>query len=1021
MSLRVLLSIRLPSRIPGFQNGIVSKRRLVVFMHTFRKISICCPICLFCNMTFQATNAQENPARSLDESSWQIAPQAEVKESGEQLSKPDFEPSGWLPAQVPGTVFNSYVLAGKEKDPNFGDNIYKVDLKKYDRNFWYRTNFTVPADFSGGRIWLNLDAVNRDADIYVNGSNLGSMHGFLQRGRFDVTGLVHAGATNSLALLAYVPLLPNVKSENFSSPSFICTKGWDWMPRVPGFDMGIYKDVYLSHTNDVSLIDPWVRTEQANLGSADLSLQTDLQNTSTSGITGELVGEINPGNITFTQSVTLAPSETKTVHLNATEAPALHISNPKLWWPNGYGDPNLYKIHLSFRVGSTVSDQKDITFGIRKYTYDTDNKTLHFHINGIPIYPKGGSWGMAEYLLRCRAKDYDTMVRFHREENFNIIRNWMGMTPDEAFYDACDKNGIMVWDEFWLNSSGGLPADQAIFGANVVEKIKQFRNHACVALWCAENEATPPAPINDLLREAVKTYDGDDRYYQENSHEVNLSGSGPWHDLDLKQYFKGVPILAGGKLPYGMRSEIGTATFTNFDSFKKFMPQDAWWPRGDMWNKHFFGPSARNAGPDGYFSDLKRRYGPAHGIEEFCLKSQLLSFETMKAMFEGWLDHSDKDSAGIIIWMSQSAYPSFVWQTYDYYYDLTGAFWGAKSACEPIHIYWNENDDRIRVVNTTGKSLEGLTADAQIYNLDGTQKFDKKSDPFTSTPDHVADCFTLTYPADLSPTHFVRLRLTDGAGKLISENFYWRGVDYLNFRGLAALKHVNLQTTSQSSLVDGEQVITASVTNPTDSQSVAFAIRPMLLKPGSGDQILPVHVSDGFFSLLPGETRQVTFRFDPVLSQGEEPKVEFRSYNNSFQELPPIINGSGNLSLDKDVKASTSDVRANGADAVVDGNPATQWMSAKSDPQWVMIDLEKSTPITRVKLVWASANATSYAIQVSDDGTNWVDIYTTTSGKGGVDDLMGLKGQGRYIRMLGTKRANPGYGYSLVEFEVYGH
>ena len=210
-----------------------------------------------------------------------------------------------MPAQVPGTVFVSYVLAGKEKDPNYADNIYKVDLKKYDRNFWYRTDFTVPVDFKGSHIWLNLDAVNRDADVYVNGSKVGSMHGFLQRGRFDVAKLVHVGATNSLAVLDYFPQVAD--HENANTPSFLCSKGWDWMPRVPGLDMGIYKDVYLTHTGDVSLVDPWIRTEQASAASAELSLQTELHNDSTTEVTGKLAGEINPGNITFTQPVIWHP------------------------------------------------------------------------------------------------------------------------------------------------------------------------------------------------------------------------------------------------------------------------------------------------------------------------------------------------------------------------------------------------------------------------------------------------------------------------------------------------------------------------------------------------------------------------------------------------------------------------------------------------------------------------------------------------------------------------------------------
>ena len=827
----------------------------------------------------------QQPATPLSGQHWRIAPENDVKASGEQISKADFTPSDWVAAQVPGTVFGAYVLAGKEKDPNFGDNIYQVDLAKYDRNFWYRTDFEVPELYRRSRVWLNLDGVNRDADVFVNGQKVGSMHGFFQRGCFDVTALVRIGASNSLAVLDYVPVLSPVvppqtrDKENFSSPAFICTRGWDWMPRVPGLDMGIYKDVYLSTTGSVSLHDPWVRTDKASLESAELSIATELQNHSAGDVSGQLEGEINPGKIAFAQPVTVRPGSAQTVTLTSENVAALRLAKPRLWWPNGYGDPNLYTVRLSFRAGGAVSDEKDITFGVRKYTYDTDNQTLHFHINGIPVFPKGGSWGMAEYLLRCKAKDYDTMVRFHREENFNIIRNWMGMTPDAAFYDACDRNGMMVWDEFWLNSMGGPPRDTAIFEENAVEKIKMFRNHACVCLWCGDNEGTPPAPLNAFLADSVKTYDGGDRPYQPCSNSGSLSGSGPWSDFAPVNYFTGIGIDRKKGVPFGMRSELGMATFTSFDSYKKFMPPTTWWPQNNMWDKHFFGRSAGHAGSGGYFDRVNKRYGKATGIEDFCRKSQLLNLEAMKAMFEGFLDHSDKDSAGLIIWMSQSAYPSLVWQTFDYYYDLTGAFWGAKSACEPVHVYWNASDDRIRVVNTSGQEVHSLTAEAGIYNLDGTRKTEQKA-TLDSSPTAVADCFKLDFPADLSPTHFIKLRLVDRSGKVVSENFYWRGTKDLDYSGLAELKPVQLAVNSRSSSSGTSTTIVADIGNPANSGTVAFAVRPKLLDAVSGDQILPVHMSDGYFSLLPGETRRVTMEFEPASAGGKAPRLDLECWNN---------------------------------------------------------------------------------------------------------------------------------------------
>ena len=599
---------------------------------------------------------------------------------------------------------------------------------------------------------------------------------------------------------------------------------------------------------------------------------------------------------------------------------------------------------------------------------------------------------MAEFMLRCQAKDYDTKLRFHKEMNFNMIRNWMGMTADEAFYAACDKYGIMVWDEFWLNSSttvGVLPQDIPLFQANAVEKIKACRNHPSIALWCAENEATPPPVINDGLRAAVRTYDGDDRYYQENSHAVNLSGSGPWNNLDPKQYFRGVPVgNSGHPQPFGMRSEIGTAAFTSFDSFQKFMPKSDWWPHDEMWNKHFFGPSAGNAGPDGYSASLNRRYGVPRSIQEYCAKAQFLNLETMKAMYEGWLDHSDTDASGILIWMSQSAYPSFVWQTYDYYYDTTGAYWGAKTACEPVHIYWNQNDDRIRVVNTSGKKAEGFVAEAWIYNLDGTKK-SFQSAPVSSKADAVADCFTLAYPKGLSPTHFIKLRLKDHAGKVVSENFYWRGTSPLNYHALNDLPPVRLAVKSQVMQVGGAETMTATITNPASSHTVAFAIRPKLVNPKTGAQVLPVFMNDGYFSLVPGETKQITLHYDAPA------RLVVECWNNTNASLAPAKVVSDNLALFRPATASSNDDPSGGPESAVDGDQQTRWSSAWSaNPQWIQVDLGKSLPIRRVKLSWEAAYAKQYQLQISDDAVHWANIYQTADGKGGVEDLAGLNGAG---------------------------
>ena len=119
---------------------------------------------------------------------------------------------------------------------------------------------------------------------------------------------------------------------------------------------------------------------------------------------------------------------------------------------SGYGDPNLYNCKIEVLAGNEISDTRDITFGIRKYTYDKEGDIFHIHINGVPVFVKGANWGMSEYMLRCRGQEYETRIRLHKDMNFNMIRNWLGSVTDDEFYEYCDKYGIMVWDDFWINS-----------------------------------------------------------------------------------------------------------------------------------------------------------------------------------------------------------------------------------------------------------------------------------------------------------------------------------------------------------------------------------------------------------------------------------------------------------------------------------------------------------------------------------------------------------------------------------------
>ncbi len=982
---------------------------LSVRLFSFSLLLLCCVINASAQTKIYDLNSS-NPAIT-----WKIKAQTDLKPDSANLYKAGYNIADWVRAVVPGTVFSSYVADSLEKDPNFGDNIYKVDKKKYDRDFWYRTEFAVPAGFTKKVIWLNFKGINRKAEIYLNGTKIGALDGFLQRGKYDITGLVNKNGPNTLAVLVYWPHTPLV---NYASPTYIPSASWDWMPYVPGLNMGITDNVYLSNTGSLSLNDPWIRTDLPTNARADLSMEMKIKNTTGNFEQGVLSGVINPGNIQFSEKVFVGANGSADIKIDKKRFPELAINSPKLWWPNGYGEPNLYTCKLSLKVGDEVSDQQEIKFGIRKYTYDTVARVLHVYVNGTKVFLKGGNWGMSEYMLRCRGDEYDTKVRFHKEMNFNIIRNWIGSTTDEEFFDACDKYGIMVWDDFWLNSIANLPDDINAFNANAVEKIKRFRNHPSIAIWCGDNEGTPMAPLNGWLKEDISTFDGNDRYYQPNSHAGNLTGSGPWTNFDPRWYFSRFPNGFGGNSGWGLRSEIGTAVFTNFDSFKKFIPRDKWWPRNEMWNLHFFGPSAGNAGPDRYDDAITKRYGKATGVEDYCRKAQLLNIETNKAMYEGWEDNIWEDASGIMTWMSQSAYPSLVWQTYDYYYDLTGAYWGAKKACEPLHIQWNPVTNDIKVINTTRSDKQDITAQAEVYNSDGSLVAQYSQSKTIDAPANSAtNCFTINFaegrenialnkPAYASSTsngepalvtdgnsgsrwasnqtdsewiyidlgkeeivngvklnweeafgkafkiqvsndakawkgvyetedghtgvqqitfdevngryvrmlglqrgsgwgyslwdfevyggqpkssgltdvHFVKLKLTNKDGKLISDNFYWRGNKRTDFTALNQLPKVSLKTSYTIKHEGGKYLVDVHVVNPASTAAAAFAVRVQAVKARTGEQILPAIMSDNYFSLMKGEGKDISIEFDEKVLGNDKVKLLVQPYNDPLNK-----------------------------------------------------------------------------------------------------------------------------------------
>jgi beta-galactosidase/beta-glucuronidase len=825
-----------------------------------------------------APAAQANGRIDLAGGAWRLQRDSEVRASGDVLSKPGYADSDWLIATVPGTVQTSFLNVGAIPDPNFGDNQNMISDSFFYADFWYRNEFIAAPSATGKHVWLNFDGINWKADVYLNGQKLGRVEGGFMRGRFDVTSLLVPGQKNALALRIEKNATPgSVREKNWQSPdknggalgadnpTFHSSVGWDWIPTIRGRNTGIWNNVYLTTTGAVTLEDPFVQTSLPlpDTSSADVKVEVTLRNLDAKPVSGVLRGSF--GDRAFELPVTLDASSSKTVKVDPATAPSLHLQNPKLWWPAGYGEPNLYPVELKFEVaGPEISDAKSFLAGVRQFTYSEEGGSLRMWINGRRFMPKGGNWGFSESMLRYRAREYDAAIRYHSDMHMTMIRNWVGQIGEDAFYEACDRHGVVVWQDFWLANpwDGPDPDDNALFLRNTRDTVARIRNHASIGLYCGRNEGFPPEPLEKGIRQILAELQPEIHYIPSSADGV-VSGHGPYQAMPAKYYFT-------ERATTQFHSELGMPNIVTLDSLKLMMPERALWPQGDMWGMHDFSLNGAQGGRS-FIQRIEKSYGGADNVADWVTLAQFVNYEGYKGMFEA----QSKYRMGLLIWMSHPTWPSFVWQTYDYYFDPSAAYFGAKLACEPLHIQWNQADDTIEVVNYSGGNSTGLAAKVEVLNMDGSAKW-VKSATLDSAEDSVATLFKMEYPAGVSPVHFLRLRLTQG-DKLVSQNFYWRGVEESNYRALRELPKVKLEAATKVARQDARWILTTELRNP--SQAPALLVHLKAVREKGGDRILPVIYSDNYVSLMPGEQRTIVTEVEHADTRGERPRIVVEGFN----------------------------------------------------------------------------------------------------------------------------------------------
>lgn len=799
---------------------------------------------------------------SLSGGDWRIQRSSEVGYPGEVVSIAGFPVNFWIPATVPGTVLTSYVNAGAVPDQNFDDNINSTSEAFFYSDFYYRREFQLPDSFKGKHIFLNLKGINHKAQLWLNGKRIGRVEGAFIRGRIDVTSAVSEGK-NVLVILAEKPAHPGgTKVKTFETtgpnggmlgadnPTFHASVGWDWIPTVRGRETGIWNDVFLTAENLVTLHDPLIST-RLNLPDtlATITPRVAIYNNVGRVVKGSVHGWV--GNVKFQKEVVVNPGE-GSVTMRPSDMPELKDLKMRLWWPNGYGEPYLYDAGMCFidEQGDTLSLIK-WKQGIRQMSYKDKSEALKIYVNGRRVVPMGGNWGFSEVNLNYRSREYDAAVRYHRNMNFNMIRNWVGQTGHDEFFDACDRYGIMVWQDFWLAnpSDGPDPADEPLFAKNANDFLMRTRHHASIVLYCGRNEGYPPATLDTELRSLVGVRNPSIAYISSSADE-GVSGHGPYNALPAKEYFE----RQTGKL----HSERGMPNVMTIDGLRRTMREENLWPQNDVWGQHDY--TLKGAQRGSSFNKLiSDRFGEPQSAEEFTALAQTVNYDGYRAMFES----GSKNRMGLLLWMSHPCWPSMTWQCYDYYLEPTAAFFGCKKACEPLHIQYNAATRNIEVVNIGVGGRQKLKTQIDVYDLRGrrlTKKKEKVNSPDDSTVTLRFSPFKSDVTSPESEGRLLRLTLTDRKKK-VSEN------TYLLADEMKALPSAEVNTRLK---ISGTSM-TVSVENMSDTP--AYLIR-LNLKNADGSQILPVNYSDNYFHLLPHEQKTVSVSWSEEDQQAGTPTVD---------------------------------------------------------------------------------------------------------------------------------------------------
>lgn len=802
--------------------------------------------------------------------------------------------------------------------------------------YWFWTQFRLPREFEKKIIWLNLEGLNYRAEIWLNGKKVADSEtvvGMFGCWSFDISGYSNFKELNTLAVKIFpldypgLPAEPQLKAfgpfglnggltgDIGKNVTMHCSVGWDWMPAVRDRNMGIWQEVYLSATGPVDLRHPHIVTDLPlpDKDKAEIKITTEVVNCTESPQKGTVMVAIRPKNfkgseIILEREEQIEPNQTKTIFFDKNTHNELLIENPELWWPNGYGAQNLYELEMIFEAEGKISDTERHTFGIRevgsRITMVDGWARRDFFVNGQKILIRGGAWVPDMMLNRSPEKLYDEL-RLSKEANLNMVRIWGGgLTPPEEFFTFCDEMGLLVWHDFWITGdcqgtwgkgSQDYPYDAAAFLKNAADVVKRLRDHPCLLVWTAGNEGYPREEIYVPLRnDILAKMDGARPFipssgYREPPEGWGLSwpdnqvagtySGGPYHWVHPREYYQKVD---GGK-DWLFKNEVGLPSVPCLDSLKKFMPDlspepEVRFPLNHTWGYH---DACEGNGKFSLYDEaIRRRYGKPNDLEDYVQKAQVINAESYRAIFES-VNRAMDGVAGVILWKTNPAWPSVIWQLYDWYLCPHAGYYFVKKACEPLHVQLNLDDLSVAIVNHYLEPKDvSLLGNAFSHDL---ERLWSSGDRIRISATSSAEVTKVELPGKVKKeVYFVELQLKDDLGLIVSDNFYWLAGDD-DYKLLQALPEVNLDIEIDRVDKGDRLVVHLRVANPSDA--LAFFVHSSIRREHDGEEVLPSYWSDNYFCLLPGRTKELAVEFRKSDLQDQKAFLKLDGWNIRKQIL----------------------------------------------------------------------------------------------------------------------------------------